>query len=154
MGLRLDSYPFLVKHAFANFSFNMTEDASNLVKSKLLDLSVTSLDTLAYAPNFGKKFHKAYDWSGLSKVDSHQIIQVVLNDNSLSKVIKPEANNLNVHRRLLHDIVCNIILPMIGKFEYLTFLDLFVMYSLITHTPMNLGHLILNHMNIAFEKKK
>ncbi|KAB1220557.1 hypothetical protein CJ030_MR3G015810 [Morella rubra] len=41
-----------------------------------------------------------------------------------------------------------------GKFEYITFLDLFVMYCLITHTPMNLGHLMINHMKAATEKKR
>ncbi|KAB1206522.1 hypothetical protein CJ030_MR7G000022 [Morella rubra] len=38
--------------------------------------------------------------------------------------------------------------------EMFDFQDMFVMYCLITRTPMNLGHLMLNHMKAATEKKK
>lgn len=51
-------------------------------------------------------------------------------------------------------MVCNIILPRTRKFEYLTFMDMFVMYCLITCTPLNLGHLILNHTKATSEKKR
>lgn len=51
-------------------------------------------------------------------------------------------------------MVCNIILPRIGKFEYATFLDLFVMCCLITRRQMNLDHLLVNQMKAACEKKR
>ncbi|KAB1223120.1 hypothetical protein CJ030_MR2G024866 [Morella rubra] len=86
----------------------------------------------ASAPNSAKKFFELYGWSGLSDVEPIQILRVVMDDPNLTDVVKLEANDLNVYWRLLHHMVCNIILPRIGKFEYVILLDLFVMYCLIT----------------------
>lgn len=85
----------------------------------------------------------------MSEIEPIDILRVVLDNPNLDEVVKPEASNLTVHRRLIHHTVCKIILPRTGKFEYLTFLDMFVMYCLITRTPMNLGHMILNHIKAA-----
>ncbi|KAB1223154.1 hypothetical protein CJ030_MR2G016455 [Morella rubra] len=52
----VDVYVYLVKLAYANFQHSMTEHASSLVNGKQLDLSVSSLNSLASAPNTGKKF--------------------------------------------------------------------------------------------------
>ncbi|KAB1203470.1 hypothetical protein CJ030_MR8G006648 [Morella rubra] len=90
----------------------------------------------------------------MSEVDPIHILRVVLDNPTLDEVIRPTAGDLSIPRRLLHHMVCNIILPRMGKFEYITFLDLFVMYCLITHMPMNVGHLMVNHMKAATEKKK
>lgn len=77
----------------------------------------------------------------------------MLDDPSLDEVVKLVASDLNIHIRLLHHMVCNIILPKTGKVKYVRFLDFFVMYCLLTHRQMNIGHLLLNHMKAAREKK-
>ncbi|KAB1213185.1 hypothetical protein CJ030_MR4G013690 [Morella rubra] len=83
----------------------------------------------------------------MSDIEPIEIPRVVMDDPDLSEVEKPFANDLNVHRRILYHMVCNIILPKIEKFEYVTFLDLFMMFCLITR------HL-MNHMRAAYEKKR
>ena len=80
--------------------------------------------------------------------------RVVLDNPVLNEVIRPVASDLTIPRRILHHLVSNIILPRTEKFEYITFLELFVMYCLITRTHMNLGHFMVNHMKAATEKKK
>lgn len=37
--LKLYAYPFFVKQVFANFAFNVSENASSLVKGKIFDLN-------------------------------------------------------------------------------------------------------------------
>lgn len=120
---------FLVKLAFANFAYTVTKDGSSLVNGKHLDLSVTSLNNFASSSNLGKKFFNSYGWSELSEFELSEILRVVLDNPNLDEVVKPEASDLTMHRRLLHHMVCNIILPRIGKFEYLTFLDMFVLFN-------------------------
>lgn len=121
-----------MKQSFANFAFTVNEDASSLVKCKDLDLSVSPLNVVALSPNSGVKFFESYTWAGFSDVEPIEILRDDLDDPSLDEIVKPEANDLNIHRRLLHHMVCNIILTRTGKFEYVTFIDLFVMYFLIT----------------------
>lgn len=154
VGLRLDTFPFLVKQAFINFTFNVFEDASSLVKGKDLDLSVTSLNTMASSPNFDLKFFDSYSWTEMSDVEPLAILRVVLDDPSLDEVVKLVVSDLNIDRRLLHHMVSNIILLRTGKFEYVMFLDLFVMYYLLSRLQINLGHLLLNHLKNACEKKR
>lgn len=95
-------------------------------------MSVTKLNTLAKALDSGKKFFDTYGWTGMSEVEPFDILRVILDNPALDQVVKPQAYDFAIQKRLLHHMVSNIILPRIGKFEYLTFLDMFVMYCLIT----------------------
>ena len=99
------------------------------VNGKQLDLSVSSLNSLASTPNGGKKFLDAYGWIGMPEVEPIDILSVVLDNPTLHEVIRPTANDMTIHRRILHHMVRNIFLPRMGKYEYLTFLDLFVMIA-------------------------
>ena len=106
---------------------------------------VNGLNVVPLSPNSRVKFFESYTWGGMSDVEPIEILRVVLDNPNLDEIVKPVASDFDVHRRLLHHIVCNIILPRTGKFEYVTFLDMFVMFCLITRHQMNLGHLLLNH---------
>jgi outer membrane murein-binding lipoprotein Lpp len=152
--VKLDYFPYLVKLVYSNLKITSAENVTSYVNAQHLDLSVTSLNSVISAPNEGKCFYDAYSWVGMSEVEPIEILRVVLEDPTLEDIVKPMANALSVHRRILHHMVCNIILPRTGKFEYVTYLELFIMYCLITRTRMNLGHLMLNHMKAAIEKKK
>ncbi|KAB1212576.1 hypothetical protein CJ030_MR5G023520 [Morella rubra] len=124
-----------------------------LCEWKMLDLSSSSLNSMVNAPNAGKKFFENHGWVGLSEVDPLHILRVVLDNPTLDEIIKPTASDLSIPTNftsygLQHYFTKD------GKFEYITFLDLFVMYCLITRTPMNLGQLMINHMKAATEKKR
>lgn len=60
VNMRGDTFPYLVKLAYAKFSCIVTEDASSLVNGKHFDLSMTMLNALASAPDSGKKFFDLY----------------------------------------------------------------------------------------------
>lgn len=62
MGMKVDIFPYLVKLAFANFAYAMTQDAFSFVNGKHLDLSVSFLISLTSTPNSGKKFFHSYVW--------------------------------------------------------------------------------------------
>ncbi|KAB1209857.1 hypothetical protein CJ030_MR6G013686 [Morella rubra] len=62
VNLKVDVYVYLVKLAYANFLHSMTEHAFSLVNGEQLDLSMSSLNSLATATNIGKKFFDLYGW--------------------------------------------------------------------------------------------
>ncbi|KAB1209525.1 hypothetical protein CJ030_MR6G002440 [Morella rubra] len=109
--MKVDTFPYLVILGYANFDCTAIEDACSLVNGKRLDLSVTMLNTLAEAPNSGKKFFDAYGWSDMSVVEPLDILRVVLDNPDLDQMVKYQAYDLTIHRRLLHLMVPNIILP-------------------------------------------
>ncbi|KAB1205806.1 hypothetical protein CJ030_MR7G028009 [Morella rubra] len=97
-----DCYVYLVKLVYANFQYSKYDDATIYVNGKQLDLSVTSLNSLASAPNDGKKFFDAYGWMGMSEVKPIDILKLVLDNPTLNEVIRPTASDLSIHRRILH----------------------------------------------------
>ncbi|KAB1219848.1 hypothetical protein CJ030_MR3G009490 [Morella rubra] len=127
--LKVDCYVYLVELVYANFQYSKSEDATSYVNGKQLDMSVTTLISLVSAPNGGNKFFVAYGWTGMSEVETLDILRVVLDNPALNEIVRPTAIELMGHRRLLHHMVCNIILPRTGKFEYIIFLEIFVMYN-------------------------
>ncbi|KAB1206376.1 hypothetical protein CJ030_MR7G018893 [Morella rubra] len=68
----------------ANFQFSKSEDAISYVNGKQLDLSDSSLNSLASAPNGGKKFLDAYSWIGMSEIEPIDILSVVLDNPTLN----------------------------------------------------------------------
>lgn len=107
-GLKCD--PYLIKQSFANFASIVNVDATSLVKGKDLDFSVLSLNVVAHSSNSGVKFLESYTKTGMFDVQPIEILWAILDDPSMTEVEKPEANDFNIHRRLLHHIVYNIIL--------------------------------------------
>lgn len=75
VNLKVDVFTYLVKLAYANFAYIVTEDASSLINWKHLDFSVSSLISLASAPNYAK-FFDSYGCSGMSKVEPIDIPRV------------------------------------------------------------------------------
>ncbi|KAB1213231.1 hypothetical protein CJ030_MR5G022420 [Morella rubra] len=94
VNLKVDCYVYLVKLVYANFQYSTSDDANSYVNGKQLDMSVASLNALASAPNDGKKFFDAYGWSGMSKVEPIDILRVVLDNPTLSEVIRPTAREV------------------------------------------------------------
>lgn len=74
VGLKCDSFSYLIKQSFANFAFTVTEDATSLVKDKDLDLSASSLNVVALSPNSGVKFFESYTWASMSDVEPIEIL--------------------------------------------------------------------------------
>ncbi|KAB1216431.1 hypothetical protein CJ030_MR4G029041 [Morella rubra] len=77
VGLKCDSFPYLLKQSFANFASTVSEDATSLVKGKDLYLSVTSINVMALSPNSRVEFFESYTWAALFDVESIEILRVV-----------------------------------------------------------------------------
>lgn len=75
VNLKVEVFTYLVKLTYANFAYTVTEDASSLINGKHLDLFVSSLKSLASAPNYGK-FFDSYGCSGMSEVEPIDIPRV------------------------------------------------------------------------------
>ena len=74
VNLKVNCYVYLVKLVHANFQYTKPDDATSYVNGKHLDPSSSSLNSLATAPNSGKKFFDAYGWMGLSEVEPIDIL--------------------------------------------------------------------------------
>ncbi|KAB1206923.1 hypothetical protein CJ030_MR7G008161 [Morella rubra] len=77
VSIKENCYVYLVKLVFANFQFSKSEDADSYVNGKILDLSSSSLNSLANAPDDGKKFFENHGWVGLSEVDPLHILRIL-----------------------------------------------------------------------------
>ncbi|KAB1201127.1 hypothetical protein CJ030_MR0G005040 [Morella rubra] len=67
VSIKENCYVYLVKLVFANFQFSKSEDADSYVNGKMLDLSSSSLNSLANAPDDGKKFFENHGWAANEK---------------------------------------------------------------------------------------
>ncbi|KAB1223113.1 hypothetical protein CJ030_MR2G018732 [Morella rubra] len=101
---RCDSFPYLVKQAYVNFNFDMSEIASRFVKGKELDFYMNGMNVVAISPNSWVKFFESYTWAGMSDVEPIEILRVVLDNPELDEIVKPVANDFDIHKRLLHHI--------------------------------------------------
>ena len=66
---------------------------------------------------------------------------------------KPSAHSLTVISRILHDMVCSIFLPRGGHRDEVSYLEAFIVDSILTGRQIHVGYLMMMHMISCCESK-
>ena len=66
---------------------------------------------------------------------------------------KPNAHSLMLTSRILHHIVTNSLVPRGGHRNEVSYLEAFLVYSIIVGIHLNIGYTIMNHMAACCESK-
>ncbi|KAG8637637.1 uncharacterized protein LOC110602655 [Manihot esculenta] len=154
VGMRQKFYPQLVKHFYANLSYDPDKtQIFSLVKGKEIRLNQESLMKILGIPNLGSEIYDNDKWvedAGVSRVEA---LRMVLDNPDVSEVTKLNACHLKLEMRLLHHMIVHIILPRKRNFNHVSSMDLLVMWHILRGKPFNLPFLLLAHMIACSEKK-
>ena len=73
------------------------------------------------------------------------------NDSNMSK---PSAARLSMESRIIHNIIGHNILPRAGHIDEVTYLEAFIIDSILMGRRLHLRHIIIHHMIACCKKKK
>jgi hypothetical protein len=72
---------------------------------------------------------------------------------NIQHVHKPKITELTIESRLIHHIITHNILPRSGSYEYISYLDLFLIWCILNKVKLDLAFYIAWHMDSCVKKK-
>ncbi|KDP46199.1 hypothetical protein JCGZ_10039 [Jatropha curcas] len=155
MVMKQKFYPELVRHFYSNLSYDVHKtQICSFVKGKEIKLNQKSLKKILGVPNLGTEMYdNNKKWIEEASVSRVEALKTILENPDLSEVTKINSCQLTLEMRLLHQMVVHIILPRKRSFNYVSSMDLLVMWHILKGKPFNLPFVLLSHMIACSEKK-
>jgi hypothetical protein len=72
---------------------------------------------------------------------------------NIQHVHRPKNTELTIKSRLIHHIIIHNILPRSGSYEYISYLDLFLIWCILKKVKLDLAFYIAWHMDSCVKKK-
>ena len=72
---------------------------------------------------------------------------------TIQHIHKPKNIELTIESRLIHHIITHNILPRNGLYEYISYLDLFLIWCILNKVKLDLAFYIAWHMDSCVKKK-
>ena len=118
---------------------------SSTLRGVEFDIGASELCHLLSIPNTGARVFESKTWPQVDGFDPGVVV-CRLTGSIAHRVGLLQANNLTHEVRLLHQIIGCCILPRGGHWNEVSYLDSFLLDSILVRRPVDLGHLMIRHM--------
>jgi hypothetical protein len=146
LSLRQTQYITLVKHFYTHFHYKEGKITS-YVKGKNISLTLNSLANILGVPRTSLQRYTTNDWMHFQGYDPLESIRQMCGNPNIQHVQKPTSTELTIESRLIHHIITLNILPRSGSYEYITYLDLFLIWCILNKVKLDLYFYIAWHMD-------
>ena len=92
-------------------------------------------------------------WPTMPGFEPREVVQRICGLAGAQGMGKPSAHNLTVINRVLHHMICSILLPRGGHRDEVSYYEAFFMDSILTGRRIQLGYLMMIHMISCCEIK-
>lgn len=149
-------YPDLVRLFYTHFDKSNEEEGviHTWVKGREIVLDDVTLGNILGIPATGVHDSTGKKWSKHEVFDKEKCIKLVLMDDDAERKIRPKVDSLPMPTRLLHLILMYTFISREGRKSSMTYLDLFVMYCILTKVKVNMPKLMINYMIAANMKRQ
>ena len=93
-------------------------------------------------------------WPQLEGFIPSQAVFRLCGRENASSFIKPNAARITMLSRILHNIIDHCILPRGGHKDEASYMEAFVIDSIIKGRQLHVGHMIIQHMIVCCNKKR
>ena len=90
--------------------------------------------------------YEAKAWPTVSGFEPREVVQRLCGLANAQGMGKPSAHNLTVPSRVLHHMICSILLPQGGHPDEVSYLEAFLVDSILTERRIHVGYLMMMHM--------
>ncbi|RVX04249.1 hypothetical protein CK203_015539 [Vitis vinifera] len=94
----------------------------------------------------GLRLYEAKAWPTVSGFEPREVVQRLCGLVDAQGMGKPSAHNLIVPNRVLHHMICSILLPRGGHRDEVSYLKAFIMDTILTGRQIHVGYLMMMHM--------
>ncbi len=96
------------------------------MKGKSISLTLNNLATILGVSRTNLQRYTTNDWVQFQGYDPLASIRQMCGNPNIQDIHKPQNTELTIESRLIHHIITHNILPRSGLYEYISYLDLFL----------------------------
>jgi hypothetical protein len=153
LSLRQTQYTTLVKHFYTHFQFQHNIITS-YVKGKSISLSQSELASVLQVPRNGTiQRYTTNSWMVFKGYNPLESIRQMCGNPSIEVPIRPKISELTLESRLIHHIITHNILPRSCSYEYISYLDAFIIWCILNKVKLDLAFYVGWHMDACVKKK-
>ena len=116
------------------------------VRGVEIRLSPESICLILDIPSVGLWVYEAKAWPIVPIFEPRKAIQRLCGLADAQGVGKPSAHSLTVSSRALHHMICSILLPRGGHRDEVSYLEAYIVDSILTGRQIHMGYLMMMHM--------
>jgi hypothetical protein len=153
LSLRQIQYTTLVKHFYTHFQFEYNIITS-YVKGKSISLSQSELASVLQVPRSGTiQRYTINSWMVFEGYNPLESIRQMCGNPSIEVPIRPKISEPTLESRLIHHIITHNILPRSGSYEYISYLDAFIIWCILNKIKLDFAFYVGWHMDACVKKK-
>uniref|UniRef100_A0A2N9H020 Putative plant transposon protein domain-containing protein n=1 Tax=Fagus sylvatica TaxID=28930 RepID=A0A2N9H020_FAGSY len=153
LSLRQTQYTTLVKHFYTHFEYQYNKITS-YVNGKSISLSHSDLASVLQVPCSGTiQRYTTNSWMQFEGYNPLESIRQMCGNPSIEVPVRPKISELTLESRLIHHIITHNILPRSGSYEYISYLDAFIIWCILNKVKLDLAFYVGWHMDTCVKKK-
>ena len=152
LSLRQIQYTTLIKHFYTHFEYKDYKITS-YVKDKFISLTLSTLASILEVPRTTIQRYTTNSWMQFEGYNSLESIRQMCGNLNIEEAYRPKISKLTLESQLIHHIITHNILPRRGSYEYISYLDLFIICCILNKVKLDLAFYIRWHMGTCVKKK-
>ncbi|KAL6348531.1 hypothetical protein AAG906_013151 [Vitis piasezkii] len=143
----------LIRAFYSRVTYGLGGPITSTVRGVEITLSPESICQILDIPSVGLRVYESKVWPTVSGFEPREAIQRMCGLVDAQGMGKPSTHSLIVISRVLHHMVCSILLPRGGHRDEVSYLEAFIVDSILTGRRIHVGYLMMMHMISCCESK-
>ena len=125
---------------------------TSIVRGVEIRLSLESICCIFNIPSVGLKVYESKAWPIVLSFEPREVIQRMCSLVEAQGMGKPLAHSLTLISRVLHHMICSNLLPRGRHRDEVSYIEAFLIGSILTGRRIHMGYLMMMHMISCCEK--
>ncbi|RVW93905.1 hypothetical protein CK203_028145 [Vitis vinifera] len=136
----------LVRAFYSRMTYGLGGPIRTTVRGVEIELSPESICRILDIPPVGLRVYEAKAWPTIPGFEPREAIQRLCGLADAHGMGKPSAHSLTVPSRVLHHMICSILLPRGGHRDEVSYYEALLVDSLLTGRRIHVGYVMMRHM--------
>ena len=141
--------PFFLTLVYAFYSratYGLSSPIISTVRGVDIQLDSESICHIFYIALVGLRVYESKAWLIMPDFEPRSAIQKMYGLVDAQGMGKPSTHSLTLINRVLHHMICSILLPRGGHRDEVSYLDVFLLNSILMGRQIHVGYLMMMHM--------
>ena len=143
----------LIRAIYSRVTYGLEGPITSTVRGVEITLGSESIFRILNIPSVGLRVYESKVWPTVPGFEPKEAIQRMCGLADAQGMGKPSAHSLTMISRILHHMVCSILLPRGGHRDEVSYLEAFIVDSIMIGRRIHVGYLMMMHMISCYESK-
>ena len=139
-------FPTLVQAFYSWATYGLRGPVLSIVRGVEIRLSLESICRILNIPSVELRVYEAKAWPTMPGFELREVVQRLCGLADAQGMGKPSAHSLIVPSRVLHHMIYFILLPQGRHRDEVSYLEAFIVDSILTGRQIHVGYLMMMHM--------